>query len=190
MKLLVNIIFLTFVYITTAWAHPEFQRYSKEVSGRSINCAMCHLHSDGPEGIKPGQIGSLNQEELNALGLARQAFNPGSGVRSPILNEFGNLILNDLGKEKIIALKQNPEFLAQAMSKTSDLDGDGITDVEEFLDGTNSLNSLDGHPWKLFRNNLGKNWFHILMITMATGLGMYGLYNMLLWLSIQAHREE
>ena len=190
MKLLINMVFLTFIFISTVMAHPEFQRYSKEVSGRPINCAMCHGHSDGPNGLKPGQIGSLNQEGLNTLGLARQAFKPGSGIKSPILNEFGNSLLDDLGKEKIMALKQNPELLAQAMSPTSDLDGDGISDVEEFLDGTNPVNPLDGNPWKLFKNNLKKNRFHILMIVLATGMGMYGLQNVLLWLSLKARREE
>lgn len=190
MRLSFQFIALTFVLIAPAGAHPEFQRYSRENSGRPINCAMCHVHSDGPEGLKPGQIGSLNQDELNLLGLARQAFKPGSGATSPILNEFGNAMLNDLGKEKIIALKQNPERLAAALSKTSDLDNDGISDTEEFLDGTNPLNSMDGHPWKLFVNNLRKNKFHILMIILATGLGMYGLQNMLLWLSLKTRRKE
>ena len=190
MKLFINIILLSLIYLTPAFAHPEFQRYSKGVSGRSVNCAMCHRHSDGPEGLKPGQIGSLNQDELNALGLARQALKPGAGVQSPILNEFGNSILNQLGKEKISELQQRPELLAGALSKTNDLDGDGIPDVEEFKDGTHPLNSLDGHPWKLFKNNLGKNWFDILMIILATGSGLYGLQNMLLWLSLKAGKEE
>ncbi len=190
MKLFFGIILLTFLYITPALAHPEFQRYSKEVSGRSINCAMCHINSDGPEGLKPGQIGSLTQDELNALGLARQALQPGSNAKSPILNAFGNSILNQLGKDKISELKQRPELLTKALSQTSDLDGDGISDVEEFKDGTHPLNPLDGHPWKLFKNNLGKNGFHILMIVLATGLGLYSLYHLLLWFSIKARMEK
>lgn len=190
MKLFINIILLSLVYLAPAFAHPEFQRYSKGVSGRSVNCAMCHMHSDGPEGLKPGQIGSLNQDELNVLGLARQALQPGAKARSPVLNEFGNSILNQLGKEKILKLRQSPEFLTASLSKTSDLDGDGISDVEEFKDGTHPLNSLDGHPWKLFKNNLGKNWFDILMIVLATASGLYGLQNALIWLSTKARREE
>lgn len=190
MRLFVIIISATFIQAAPAFAHPEFQRYSKEVSGRSVNCAMCHRHSDGPEGLKPGQIGSLDQDELNALGLARQALKPGAVVKSPILNEFGNSILSQLGKDKISELRQRPELLTGFLSKTSDLDGDGIPDAEEFKDGTHPLNSLDGHPGKLFKNNLGKNWFDILMIILATGSGLYGLQNMLLWLSIKARREE
>ncbi len=189
MKIIISLFFLTVVFSTTVFAHPEFQRYSKSVSGRSVNCAMCHTHSDGPEGIKPDQIGSLSQEGLNALGLARQAYKPGWGGKSPILNEFGNLILNDLGKEKILMLKQKPELLAEALSKTSDLDDDGITDAQEYKDGTHPLNSMDGNPWKLFKNNLIKNRFHILMIILATGTGLFGLYNTILWLSIKTGKE-
>ena len=190
MKILLTIMALTSVYLTPAFAHPEFQRYSKSVSGRSVNCAMCHRHSDGPEGLKPGQIGSLNQDELNALGLARQALKPGAGIKSPILNEFGNSILNTLGKEKILEIQQRPELLPGLLSRTSDLDGDGIPDAEEFRDGTHPLNSLDGLPWKLFKNNLAKNWFDILMIVLATGFGLFGLHNAKLWLFRKAGREE
>ena len=190
MRVLIGVLFLTVVFLSPAFAHPEFQRYSKSVSGRSVNCAMCHRHSDGPEGVKPGQIGSLTQDELNALGLARQALKPGSGVKSPILNEFGNSILNDLGKEKILELRQRPERLPESLSKTRDLDADGIPDAEEFKDGTNPLNSFDGHPWKLFKNNLIRNWFDILMIILATGFGFLGLYNAILWLSIMAGKEK
>ncbi|MBP9854165.1 MAG: hypothetical protein KBD53_04780 [Candidatus Omnitrophica bacterium] len=190
MKIIVGVILLTFIYLHPAFAHPEFQRYSKEVSGRSINCAICHMHSDGPEGLKPGQIGSLNQDELNALGLARQAFKPGAGVKSPILNEFGNSMLNQLGKEQILVLKQHPELLAGLLSKTDDLDGDGIMDAQEFLDGTHPLNSIDGLPGKLFKNNLLKNRFHILMIVLATFLGLFGLRCLILWLLIKVEKEK
>lgn len=190
MKLFISVALMVFIYINPALAHPEFQRYSKKVSGRSVNCAMCHMHSDGPEGLKPGQIGSLNQEELNTLGLARQALKPNSGFKSPVLNEFGNSILDQLGKDKILEIKQKPEILPEALSKTSDLDGDGIPDVEEFRDGTNPLNSLDGLPWKLFKINFIRNWFHILMLILATGFGLYGLQNALIWLSIKANKER
>lgn len=190
MKILISVLVLFLAFGKLAFAHPEFQRYSKEVSGRSVNCAMCHMHSDGPVGLKPGQIGSLSQEDLNQLGLARQALKPNSGVKNPILNEFGNSILNQLGKDKILELKQNPEFLPQILSKTSDLDGDGISDAEELKDGTNPLNSNDGLPWKLFKNNFRKNWFHILMVTLATVLGLYSLQSFLHWLSIKTQKEK
>lgn len=190
MKLIMITIVFFFIGTISVCAHPEFQRYSREVSGRAINCSMCHKHSDGPDGLKPGQIGSLTPDELNDLGLARQAFKPGNKATNPILNEFGNLMLNDLGKEKILALRQHPELLSAALSKTSDLDGDGITDAEEYQDGTHPLISLDGRPGKLFKNNLRKNWFHILMISLATGLGLFGLQNALFWLSSKMDKDQ
>lgn len=175
--------------IGSAIAYPEYQRYSKAKSGRSINCAMCHAHSDGPDGLKPGQIGSLNQDELNELGLARQAFEPGFAGKNPVLNEFGNSILKSAGKNKLTEFKQRPELIAETLAKTSDLDGDGIPDFEEFEDGTHPLNSLDGHPWKLFKNNVRKNAFHIVMLLLATGFGLFGLSNLLHWLSIKTNRD-
>jgi hypothetical protein len=190
MRLLLTAVLLNFIFAGLALAHPEFQRYSKSVSGRSINCSMCHMHSDGPDGLKPGQTGSLTSEELNNLGLARQALAPGAGAKNPILNEFGNLMLNDLGKEKIMTFRDHPELLALALSKTSDLDDDGITDAAEYLDGTHPLNSLDGKPLKLFRNNLAKNWFHILMMVLATGFGLYGLQHALIWLAIKTNKDK
>jgi len=190
MKVVLSVLFLTMIFVTPVLAHPEFQRYFKETSGRTINCAMCHVHPDGPEGLKTGQIGSLTQDQLNTLGLARQANKPGSVVKSPILNEFGNLIVTALGKDKIMELKQSPGSLPDALSKTSDLDKDGIIDAEELKDGTNPLNSYDGKPLKLFKINLIRNWFDLFMIVLATGFGFYGLYNLLLWLSVKAGRKE
>ncbi len=190
MKAWITTFLLMSLCVSVAEAYPEFQRYSKKVSGRAVNCAMCHKNSDGPEGIKPGQIGSLNDEELKALGVARQAFNPGNHARNPVLNDFGNAILNQLGKKKLMVIRRYPERLAPALSKASDLDGDGIPDAEEFLDGTHPLNPLNGHPWKLFKHNLAKNRFHLVMIILATGLGMYGLQNMLLFLMVRARKEE
>lgn len=190
MRTLLGTVLLLAAAAGTASAYPEFQRYSKANSGRFVNCAMCHTHSDGPEGLKQGQIGGLSDDDLNQLGLARQAFEPGAGVKSPILNEFGNDILNRLGKNKITEMKERPERLAEALAKDSDLDRDGIPDAEEYRDGTHPLNSLDGHPWKLFKNNFVKNGFHIAMMILATGCGIYGLYHALLWLSVKAGKEK
>ena len=189
MKTILAVFVLLLISIGSAVAYPEFQRYSKATSGRTVNCAMCHTHSDGPEGLKPGQIGSLNQEELNDLGLARQAFEPGFAGKNPILNEFGNTVLKTVGKNKLTEFKQEPELLTEALTKASDLDGDGIPDFEEFKDGTHPLNSLDGHPWKLFKNNVRKNAFHIAMLLLATGFGLFGLSNLLHWLSIKTDRD-
>lgn len=190
MRISFFILFFIFVMVSGASAYPEFQRYSKEISKRPINCSMCHMHPDGPEGLKPGQIGSLDEEGLKQLGIARQAFQPGMDVENPILNKFGNLLLKTLGKQKLSELRQKPEFLADSLSKTSDLDSDGITDAQEFKDGTHPLNSLDGLPLKLFKNNFKKNWFHILMMVLATGFGLYGLQNALHWLAIKARKDK
>lgn len=190
MRTLLAILALSLLGISSAVAYPEYQRYSKAASGRAVNCAMCHTHSDGPDGLKPGQIGSLNEEELNQLGLARQALEPGFAGKSPILNEFGNEVLKTVGKNKLAEFKQKPELLTEALIKTSDLDGDGIPDFEEYEDGTHPLNSLDGHPWKLFKNNVKKNAFHIVMLLLATGFGLFGLSNLLQWLSIKADRDR
>jgi len=167
---------------TGAWAYPEFQIYSEDRSGRSVNCAMCHTHADGPEGLKHGQIGRLTPEELEQLGQARAAFEPGSDVESPVLNEFGNLILQQLGKREILLLRQDPGALADALGYESDLDGDGIPDAQEYLDGTHPLDPHHGDPWQLFKNNLVRYRFHVFMIVLATALGLYGLNNILHWL--------
>src|SRR5690606_27415440 len=48
----------------TAYGHPEFQKFLAENAPRHTDCAVCHRHPDGPEGPKPGQIGSLTPEEI------------------------------------------------------------------------------------------------------------------------------
>lgn len=188
-----KIVFLAFLVsigvLTQAYAYPEFQIYSKKVSGRSVNCSMCHMNSDGPVGLKSGQIGILNEDELKALGMARQAFKPDNTAKNPVLNEFGNLILNQLGKEKLALYKDHPEMLFAALSKTSDLDKDGIIDAQEFEDGTHPLNVYDGRPLKLLKNNFKKNIFHIFMLVLATAFGLFGLSNALLWLSSKMKKE-
>ncbi|MBM3289952.1 MAG: hypothetical protein FJY92_07350, partial [Candidatus Hydrogenedentes bacterium] len=158
-----------------AWAYPEFQQYSQKVSGRTSNCAMCHAHPDGPEGLKPGQIGSLTQEELDRLGRARAAFEPGQNVDSPILNAFGNAIVKKVGKTKFLQIRLHPEDLPAALGTDSDLDHDGVSDSAEFLAGTDPLDEGSGPPAKLFLHNLRENAFNIAMMIVATALGIYGL---------------
>lgn len=167
---------------SSASAYPEFQRYSQKVSGRYVNCAMCHVNPDGPIGMKPGQIGSLTPKQLKQLNKARAAFEPGQNVTSPILNAFGNSILRKLGKKKILELRLHPEQLAGAYGYESDLDGDGIPDAREFLDGTDPVDAQSGSPWLLFKHNVWKNLFPALsLLAAATLLGLYGLNNLLRW---------
>ncbi|MBI2422729.1 MAG: hypothetical protein HYV27_07855 [Candidatus Hydrogenedentes bacterium] len=160
-------------------AYPEFQVFIEAQSGRNVNCAMCHAHPDGPEGLKPGQIGSLDPQQLEALSTARAAFEPGQEVHSPILNAFGNHIIHKLGKQQFLLHRQEPQKLAPALGLEDDLDKDGIPNAQELLDGTLPTDPNHGDPWKLFYINLKRRWFHILMVGLATVSGLWGLNNLL-----------
>jgi hypothetical protein len=160
-------------------AYVEFQTFIVTNSGRPVNCSMCHSHPDGPEGTAPGQIGRLTQQELERLGRARAAFAPGTEIDSPILNEFGNHIIQSIGKTKFLELRLNPAALADVLPADSDLDGDGIPDVREYLEGTHPVNPRDGNPWLLFQTNLRRHWPQILLTFAATVAGLYGLGHLL-----------
>ena len=155
-------------------ANPEYQRFIVKNSGRPVNCAFCHAHPDGPEGTAPGQIGRLTAAEQERLGRARASFEPGGKVNSPILNEFGNHIINSIGKKKFLELRLAPEQLAQALPKDSDLDHDGILDLHEYLDGTHPLIASDGRPWLLFKHNFKRDLPQVFLALMATLAGLYG----------------
>ena len=158
-----------------AAAYPEFEQYIDRTSGRYVNCSMCHTHPEGPEGVKPGQIGSLSPEEMDQLNRARAAFEPGQDIDNPILNRFGDSIIEQLGKTRFLQMRVNPEELAGALSPDSDLDGDSISDVDELRAGTLPLDPRHGDPWRLFLHNLRERWFHVAMLAFATVLGFYGL---------------
>jgi hypothetical protein len=162
-----------------AAAHSEFQAFVRKNSGRPVDCAMCHVHSNGPEGTGPGQIGSLTPEEMTRLNRARAAFDPGANVDSPILNEFGDLLLQRIGKKRILELRSAPAELAHELGFESDLDQDGVPDAREYLDGTHPLIASDGDPWTLFLHNLRRHGFHLVMICIATAVTLYGLVNLL-----------
>ena len=188
MRYLLTLTVLVFMCSATAMAHPEYLQYFKKESGRPINCAMCHVNPEGPEGVNPGQIGSLDKEGKRMLELARKT-KPGDHITNPILNPFGNEILNTIGHDKLVELEKNPGLIPGLLSKTSDLDHDGIPDYQELLDGTDPLNPNDGLPWKLFMHNFTANLFQITMIILATIFGVYGLYNLILWFSIRTKKE-
>jgi hypothetical protein len=162
-----------------AWSYPEFREYIVRHSGRSVNCAMCHVNADGPQGTGPGQLGKLTAPEQERLARARLALQPGQPVDSPILNAFGNHIVHSLGKTKVVELRLAPDQLAELLPKESDLDGDGIPDVQEYLDGTHPLNRHDGNPWLLFKTNLVRYWSEIVLTVVATLAGLYGLNHLL-----------
>lgn len=173
-----------------ATANPEFQKFVASHSGRPVNCAMCHAHHDGPEGTAPGQIGRLSAEEFLQLGRARAAFEPGGNVRSPILNEFGNHIINSIGKKTFLELRVAPAQLAELLPRDGDLDGDGIPDGREYLDGTHPLDRNDGQPWLLFKNNFARNLVQILLTLAATVAGMYGLTHLLQGFAAATRAQE
>lgn len=162
-----------------AQAHPEFQQYVAKSSGRAVNCALCHVHPDGPEGTAPGQIGRLTPAELLELGRARAAFTPGSRPHSPILNPFGNLLVDHLGKTRLLELRLAPDRLTALLPPDSDLDGDGVPDAVELAAGTHPLRRHDGPPWSLFLINLQRNLPQLLLALAATASGVWGLARLL-----------
>lgn len=166
-------------FAPTAAAHVEFQAFVRDASGRAINCAMCHEHSDGPEGAGRGQVGGLSPAEIERLGRARAAFEPGAAVDSPILNDFGDELVRQLGKKRLLELRREPRRIAEELDPAGDMDADGVPDAREYLDGTHPLWRSDGHAWRLFRHNLRTHAFHLLMIAVATVVTMFGLFNLL-----------
>ena len=169
--------------ITTAaaslQAYPEFQQFIVKHSGRPVNCAFCHANPDGPEGAGPGQIGHLTAGEQVELVRARGAFEPGAKTHSPILNAFGNHIINSLGKRNFLELRLAPAQLAGVLPKDSDLDGDGIPDAREYLAGTHPLIPSDGDPWLLFKAKFRRNLPQIVLTLAATVAGLWGLGHLL-----------
>jgi len=188
MKFFLSLGLITFFLISNALAHPEYLQYFKKESGRPINCAMCHKDPEGPEGVKPDQIGGLSKEDKKLLELARKA-KPGDNIINPILNPFGNEILNTIGHDKLVELEKDPGAIPGLLSRTSDLDHNGIPDYQKLLNGTDPLNPNDGLPWKLFIINFGRNWFQIMMTVLATISGVFGLCYTILWFSIRAKKE-
>lgn len=163
---------------STLYAYPDFQKAMVKKTGRKINCAFCHIHSDGPVGTAPGQLGSLTPAEFERLGLARAAMEPGTPVENPLLNEFGNHIIQHLGKTRFLETIMAPENLAELLPPESDLDHDGITDADEYRHGTHPLISSDGRPWLLFTHNLKQNSLTLVLALLATILAIYGLYQL------------
>jgi hypothetical protein len=151
---------------------------------------MCHAHPDGPDGVKHGQIGSLSEGEMQALARSRSMLEPGPIVDSPILNPFGDYLVSYLGRRRIATLKTKPEALISALDQKHDLDGDGIADARELRDGTDPTDLRHGDPGLLFVVNIRRYWFHVLMLTAATLLGLFALGRLFRWFAFEALRAS
>ena len=168
-------------------AYPEFHSMILKSSGRNVNCAYCHTHPDGPEGVKPGQIGSLSPKAMAQLNQARLHVEPGPPVDSPVLNDFGDLLLATIGKGKLLSIKATPDQLPDLIP-AGDLDGDGISDAQEVRDGTLPTNPHHGDPWSLLVINLQRYAFHIMMLVLATLAGLWGIGHLFRWFAQEARR--
>ncbi len=157
------------------YSFPQLEEFVAKHSGKPVNCAMCHANDAGPTGNDLGQLGHMTVAQMAKVNIARLAMQPGQNVDSPILNRFGNHIVETVGMQKLITLIAQPQDLATALGNKSDLDGDGIPDSEEYLDGTDPLNRFNGDPLKLFKINLSRNLIVICIISGALGLLVFGL---------------
>jgi hypothetical protein len=175
------------VPIAESWSYTEYQVHIAKTSKRNVNCAYCHAHSDGPEGTAYGQIGSLTPEQIRKLQEARSAFEPGRKVENPLLNPFGNYLIESLGKKKFLELRLTPGRLPEVLDPKSDLDRDGIVNVQEIRDGTHPLIASDGKPWLLFRHNFEANFGQIVLTIIGTLAGLYGLRHLLKGFAVAAN---
>lgn len=175
---------LPFLIPLQSFAYPEFQQFVEQHSHRTVNCAMCHSNENGPVGDGRGQIGSLTPEEMKRLNAARLAVEPGQEIDSPILNQFGNEIIKAIGKKKFVQIKSDPARLAEALSAKNDIDGDGISDATEYLDGSDPLNKFHGDVGKLFLVNLDRFKMHIVLAMVAVLSVNYGLLHLIKAISI------
>ncbi len=177
---LLSVIAIATVLPAPLGAYPEFQSAIEKNSARTVNCAFCHTNANGPQGNSAGQIGALSPKEMETLNAARLAMEPEQlKADSPILNKFGNSIIRTLGKKKFLESRQEPMKLAELLGTKSDLDGDGIPDSIEFLDGTDPQNKLHGDPWKLFCVNIDRYKFHILLALLACILLDWGFVHLI-----------
>lgn len=177
-------VLLPFLIPLQSFAYPEFQQFVEQHSHRTVNCAMCHSNENGPVGDGRGQIGSLTPEEMKRLNAARLAVEPGQEIDSPILNQFGNEIIKAIGKKKFVQIKSDPARLAEALSAKNDIDGDGISDATEYLDGSDPLNKFHGDVGKLFLVNLDRFKMHIVLAMVAVLSVNYGLLHLIKAISI------
>lgn len=166
-------------FVLPAAAYPVFQEWSQKNSGRAVDCAMCHTNPHGPSGTGDGQLGSLTDEQLEQLNEARGALEAGRNVDNPVLNEFGNHIIEVMGRSGFLRLMNDPGRLVSELGTNYDLDDDGIPDSVEYEDGTDPLNRHHGDPFKLFVVNLNRSKFEIGLAALSVFAILYGLYHFL-----------
>lgn len=162
-------IWLCGLHCGSVHAYPEFQQFAEKKSGRTTDCATCHTNPTGPVGKGQGQIGSFSEKEIAQLNEARSALQPGQDVDSPILNHFGDLIIKKVGKMKVLQAKEHPEQLVSDYGMDNDLDGDGVPDAQEYLDGTDPLNKYHADAGRIFLVNLVKYAPHLI----AAAIGVF-----------------
>lgn len=174
--------------VTPLYAFPDYVDFIGIKSGRETNCALCHINPEGPAGLGIGQMGRLDSLQQNKLARARAAMAAGFDVESPILNSFGNSIIKTMGRRKFLDLWQDAllrkdplvlEQITKSLDPKSDLDGDGIPDVRELLDGTHVLSKNHGSPGRLFMVNAKRSAVHLVAILAGLGLVIFGLRRLL-----------
>lgn len=163
------------IFAQPAICYPPYQAFVEKHSKRTVNCALCHVNENGPVGDGPGQKGSLNAEQLARLNQEHLAMLPGTSVDSPVLNRFGNQIIKSLGRAKFLQTMTDPAQLAVALGDKSDLDGDGISDAREYLDGTDPLNRFHGDPWRMFMVNIDRYKIHLILTAVSVVFVCFGL---------------
>lgn len=147
-----------------AWCFPPYAKWISKHSKTQVDCSYCHLNSQGPTGSGPGQLGSLTEEQKTKLDTAE----------SPILNSFGQSIIKRLGYQSVIDDVGDPQKLADAL-KSSDLDGDGISDGVEMEHGT-LANDPESAPWELiWKVRLQRNCGFLLTVLISGCLTVIGL---------------
>ena len=176
--------------LSPALAYPQFQEYVEKKSHQPINCAMCHQNGNGPEGQSEGQIGGLSEEEIKRLNFARAAFEPGSKINSPILNKFGNKIVKALGRKKVLSLVREPDKLYEALPADSDIDEDGVSDRDEYIDGTDPTNEFHADPLKLFMINILRYKLHIILAAIAIFSINFGLGHLIKGVSLLTEKKD
>ena len=62
-KLVILVLYCLLISCSNALAFNEFQSFIELKSGKQLNCAYCHSHTNGPNGNEIGQLGSLSEGE-------------------------------------------------------------------------------------------------------------------------------